>query len=251
MPSWSSVIVGAVVVGALVGAAQQDGVPEEPPVAEQPVAEQPVSEPPVSEVDQVRAMLPPDGSTRIALTFDDGPDPQWTPQVLDVLARHEALATFCVVGDQVAGREQLLRRIQAEGHALCNHTTSHDYGLPVRDPAQIRAQIAGTTEIIAAAAPEAAVSAFRAPGGRFDPAVVAQAQELGLDSWSWSVDSRDWDTTDSNAIVTRVLDGIGPDAVVLLHDGGGNRAATVAALDELLPVLASVGYEFVTLPDVS
>jgi peptidoglycan/xylan/chitin deacetylase (PgdA/CDA1 family) len=251
VPSWSSVIVGAVVVGALIGAAQQDGAPDEPPVAEQPVAEQPVVDPPVVEVDQVLSTLPPDGSARIALTFDDGPHPQWTPQVLDVLARHDAVATFCVVGEQVTGRDQLLRRIHAEGHALCNHTTSHDYGLPVRDPAEIRAQIAETTDVIVAAVPEASVSAFRAPGGRFDRTVVAQAQALGLDSWAWSVDSRDWDTTDPDEIVTRVLDGVGPDAVVLLHDGGGDRAATVAALDELLPVLASVGYQFVTLPDVS
>jgi peptidoglycan/xylan/chitin deacetylase (PgdA/CDA1 family) len=244
------VLVGAVIVGALLGAAQNgdDGSrPEAGSVSTQQPSDQ------SSGGTAVRSTLPeqPDSAApRIALTFDDGPHPRWTPQVLDVLARHDATATFCVVGEQVAGREQLIERIQAEGHVLCNHTAGHDYALPARDPQQVQAEIEGVNALLRAVVPDASVTAFRAPGGRFSPEVVAAADSLGLDSWLWSVDSQDWRTDDPDEIVARVLDRVAPDAVVLLHDGGGARSATVAALEEIVPVLSSVGYEFVGLPDI-
>ena len=287
MPSWPAVIVGAVVVGALLGAAQNGDVdlsvtapsdatePETPLEAEQsevPAGDdtretaQPSDEasdeasdepsdklsdeptPSPSWPPQVRATLPPQPSPRVALTFDDGPHPEWTPQVLDVLARHDALATFCVVGEQIPGNEDVLRRIHAEGHRLCNHTAGHDYGLPARPPTQIRDEIASVSDQISRVVPEAEVVVFRAPGGRFTTDVVDVAADLGMTSWAWSIDPMDWRTTETSVIVTSVLDAVAPDAVILLHDGGGDRSATVAAVAELVPVLASVGYEFVTLP---
>lgn len=264
MPSWPSVVVGAIAVGALLGAAQKDAgddtpdPPEAPVVADAP-GEQPLEQPlpsptsvqPPRWPQSVRVTLPPQGTARIALTFDDGPSSQWTPQVLDVLARNDVVATFCVVGDQVSGNEQVLRRIHAEGHVLCNHTMSHDYGLPTRQAERIRSEISATADLITAVVPDAELFAFRAPGGRFDPDVVQTAAALGLDSWAWSIDPQDWNTTDSDSIVTATLDRVAPDAVVLLHDGGGDRSATVAALEEIIPVLRSVGYEFVGLPDLT
>lgn len=290
MPSWPAVIVGAVVVGALLGAAQKADVDpgavlspdlappletppvearpaETPPVENSPVESSPAPSPPaVLEVGpestwppQVRTTLVPQlepqqapgQAPRVALTFDDGPHPEWTPQLLDVLARHDASATFCVVGEQIESNADVLRRIHAEGHALCNHTAGHDYGLPARSPETIRDEIATVSDQIAELVPDAEVTAFRAPGGRFTPELVDAAAGLGLTSWAWSVDPMDWRTTETDAIVSSVLDAVAPDAVILLHDGGGDRSATVAAVAEIVPVLQTVGYEFVTLPDSS
>lgn len=198
----------------------------------------------------VRTTIRTDG-LQVALTFDDGPHPRWTPAVLDELARHGVTATFCVVGDQVPGNEALVERIVADGHVLCNHTMSHDYGLPVREPDRIRAEIADLADQLDRIVPEADVTVFRAPGGRFADPVITAADAEGLTPWGWSIDPRDWQADGSEAaagaIVTTVLDQIGPGAVVLLHDGGGDRQATVAALAELVPLLQSVGYEFVGL----
>lgn len=255
MPTWPSVIVTAAAIGVVLGAAQQD----EPITG---VAGSETDQPRESaDVDPARPSearwpvgvyesLPAATAFQIALTFDDGPDPRWTPQVLDVLARHDAVATFCVIGEQVAGNEDLVRRVISEGHALCNHSMTHDYGLAAEDAETVSGEIATVTGLLEQAAPQVDVTAFRAPGGRFGPVVVDQARAQGLDSWAWSVDARDWDGRGADSIVTTVLDGVAPGAVVLLHDGGGDRSATVAAIDEVLPVLASVGYSFVTLPDM-
>jgi peptidoglycan/xylan/chitin deacetylase (PgdA/CDA1 family) len=265
VPSWPAVVVGAVVVGALLGAAQKADV--DPGGALGPAVAPPVETPPAvlegaSESTwppQVRTTLPaqrapqqaPQQAPRVALTFDDGPHPEWTPRLLDVLARHDASATFCVVGEQIAASSDVLRRIHSEGHALCNHTAGHDYGLPARSPETIRDEIATVSDQIAQLVPDAEVTAFRAPGGRFTPEVVDAAAGLGLMPWAWSVDPMDWRTTETDAIVSSVLDAVAPDAVILLHDGGGDRSATVAAVAEIVPVLQSVGYEFVTLPITS
>ena len=270
MPSWPAVIVGAVVVGALLGAAQKDdadpGATPAIPATETPAAEAEQTQAPEQDdeldtdarreqpgispswPEQVRTTLPPDESPRVALTFDDGPHPEWTPQLLDVLAMHAVPATFCLVGDQVTGNEEVVRRIHAEGHRLCNHTVSHDYGLPARPAEQIRDEIAGVSDQISQVVPDADVVVFRAPGGRFTADVVDAAADLGMTSWAWSIDPLDWRTTETSVIVTSVLDAVAPDAVILLHDGGGDRSATVAAVAEIVPVLQSVGYEFVTLP---
>jgi len=266
VPSWPTVVVSAVVIGGLLGAAQAGGrtpaqssatpsalsSPSTSADATRGHARTALPSPDASAwPDTVRQTLPPEQPPRIALTFDDGPDPRWTPQILDVLAAHGAVATFCVVGEQVTGREALLRRVAEEGHVLCNHTSTHDYGLPARDPERLESEIARVNEQITEAVPGVTVHAFRAPGGRFDDTVVAAARGLGLTSWGWSSDPQDWQSNEADAIVAAVLDGIGPDEVVLLHDGGGDRSATVEAVGELVSVLSSVGYEFVGLPDVT
>lgn len=255
MPSWPSVILTAVAIGVVLGAAQDDQPTEVSAGAQADQPRESANPDPGQPPDTrwpvgVHSSLPPTTAFQVAFTFDDGPDPRWTPQVLDVLARHDAVATFCVIGEQVPDNEHLLRRIVNEGHALCNHSMTHDYGLAAEDANTVSGEIVAVTRLLEQAAPQVDVAAFRAPGGRFGPVVVDQARAQGLDPWAWSVDSHDWDGRDADSIVTAVLDGVAPGAVVLLHDGGGDRSATVAALDEVLPVLSSVGYAFVTLPDM-
>ncbi|GAA1766453.1 polysaccharide deacetylase family protein [Luedemannella helvata] len=179
------------------------------------------------------------GTRGVALTFDDGPDPRWTPDVLGLLRRYRVRATFCLVGREAARHPRLVRAIAAGGHTLCNHSWRHDLDLGRRSPAAIRADLVATTRAIERAAPGATVHYFRQPGGRWRERVVAAARGLGMTSLHWSVDARDWRRPGRRAIVGITLRHTGPGSIILLHDGGGVRAGTVAALRELLPSLTS------------
>lgn len=183
------------------------------------------------------------GDRVVALTFDDGPDPHWTPRVLDLLRRHGAVATFCVVGSQVARHEDLVRAVAAAGMRLCDHSRSHDEQLSTRPPAQIAGEIVGTRDAIWAAA-DVHVGYFRAPGGYWSPELQRIAAENRMQPLGWSVDPRDWRQPGAAAIVETVQQQVRPGAVVLLHDGGGPRGQTVEALEQLLPWLIAQGYRF-------
>lgn len=183
------------------------------------------------------------GPPTVALTFDDGPDPTWTPQVLDVLRRHGAVATFCMVGSQMAKHPQLVAAVVAAGMRICSHSHSHDNGLAARSPAVIVSEILDVVDR-AAGVPGADVRYFRAPGGNWSAEILGDAAAHDLQPLGWSVDPRDWKRPGTDAVVQAVQAHVGPGAVVLLHDGGGNRAQTVAALDRLLPWLAAQGYSF-------
>ncbi|MER7455452.1 polysaccharide deacetylase family protein [Micromonospora sp. NPDC126480] len=174
------------------------------------------------------------GVQGVALTFDDGPDPTWTPQVLDRLRTARVPATFCVVGTQVRRHPELVRRIVREGHQLCNHSWRHDVDLGRRPVAEIRADLQRTTAAIRAAVPGAKVPFYRQPGGRWTPEVVKVAKELGMRSLHWTVDPRDWGKPPAATISKRVHGAVRPGGVVLLHDGGGDRAATLAACPALI-----------------
>ena len=122
----------------------------------------------------------------MALTFDDGPHPGWTPRLLDLLAQHRVKATFCVVGENVTWYPELVRRIVAEGHRLCNHSMHHD-DLGIVPEAKSRADILAADAAIAAAAPGATVPYFRAPYGDFGPSAKAGGK-LGHTPLGWVVD---------------------------------------------------------------
>jgi peptidoglycan/xylan/chitin deacetylase (PgdA/CDA1 family) len=196
------------------------------------------------------------GSTRhksgkhIALTFDDGPDPTWTPQVLDLLSQYRARATFCLIGTNAQAYPDLVRRIADEGHALCDHTMNHDDRLPNLPVDDRKAEIADCQDAITAAAPDATVRYFRAPEGNFsdhddpDPDSVQRiAARLGMQPLAWSVDTQDWTRPGTDAIVSAMQQTDGDD-VVLLHDAGGDRQQTLTALERILPWLVDQGYRF-------
>jgi peptidoglycan-N-acetylglucosamine deacetylase len=186
-----------------------------------------------------------DQSASVALTFDDGPSPTYTPQVLDILAEHDVPATFCLVGTNAIAHPELVQEIVDGGHTLCNHTVTHDMNLPNRDVEQIRREIAGAQDAIAAAVPGTEVPFYRAPGGAFAPNVQAVAMEYQLESLGWSLDPRDWAAPGAEAIRAAVVDGVIPGSIVLLHDGGGDQSGTVAALEGIIVALREAGYEFV------
>ncbi|WP_162606280.1 polysaccharide deacetylase family protein [Jiangella asiatica] len=201
---------------------------------------------PVAEVDSVgtRHLTGREGRT-VALTFDDGPHPDFTPQVLRILRDNEVTATFCVVGEMARNQPDLVREIVEQGHTLCDHTVSHDAKLPSRDESVIEDEIVGALAAIHDAVPDVEVPFYRAPGGNFAENVNAVAGELGQTPLGWSIDPGDWRKPGPRTIHDYVAEAIHPGAVVLLHDGGGDRSGTVAALPDLIQTLRVAGYEFV------
>jgi len=177
------------------------------------------------------------GSAAVALTFDDGPHPVHTQQTLDVLRQFGVKATFCLVGRNVVAHPELVRAIAADGHTLCNHSWSHDFGLGSYPPAAIRTDLTRTSEAIRAAAPGHPVSYYRQPGGFWTPAVVEVARELGMTSIHWTIDPADYFQPGAGSITATVTAQAVPGSVVLLHDAGGNRSGTVLALRTILPNL--------------
>lgn len=177
------------------------------------------------------------GVEQVALTFDDGPDPAWTPKVLDRLKAAKVTATFCLVGTQVRKHPDLVRRIVREGHQLCNHSWNHDLDLARRPVAEIRADLVRTNKEIRRAVPDAEVPFYRQPGGRWTAEVVRVAKQLDMRSLHWTVDPQDWAKPTAITIRKRVKRAARPGAVVLLHDGGGDRSATLAACPKLIAAL--------------
>jgi peptidoglycan/xylan/chitin deacetylase (PgdA/CDA1 family) len=182
------------------------------------------------------------GSKAVALTFDDGPDPAQTPKILKLLAQQHVHATFCLVGRNVAKHPELVRQIVAGGHTLCNHTWSHDLKLRKKPAAKIKADLARTNAAIRAAAPNAKIRYFRAPGGNFTPAVVAIAKQMGMGSLYWKVDPRDWYHPEGEThkqhrarVISRVEHNTHAGAIVLSHDYA--QPDTIAAYRTLVPWL--------------
>ncbi|MDH6115354.1 peptidoglycan/xylan/chitin deacetylase (PgdA/CDA1 family) [Kitasatospora sp. MAP12-15] len=198
------------------------------------------------------------GSMVMALTFDDGPSPQYTPQVLDVLRDNGVHATFFVCGDNIGLYPDVLRRIAAEGHTVGNHSWSHPDFVDLSDD-YVRDQIQRTQDAVENVVGRAPVL-FRAPYGNFTDSTLSICADLGLRPISWSVDPTDWANPGTDTIINRVLAGAATGAIVLNHDGteggdddppagtGGDRSQTVAALTSYLPQLISAGYTFTT-PD--
>lgn len=184
------------------------------------------------------------GPNAIALSLDDGPHPEYTPQVLAVLARYGITATFNMIGRQVGANLSLVREVAAAGHTITNHTWSHDEGLPKRSYAQVCAQIDQCNDALAEAGQHPTI--FRAPGGNWGPVVFEACAARGLRPVDWTVDPRDWDqprvTTDQ--IVRNVLTHTRAHDIILDHDGGGDRSRTVAALKIYIPILLERGFTF-------
>ncbi|MFJ8582752.1 glycosyltransferase [Micromonospora sp. NPDC093277] len=188
----------------------------------------------------------------IALTFDDGPDPTWTPRVLDVLRRHRTPATFFVIGSQVARHPELARRAVAEGHELGVHTFTHPDASLL--PGWRRRQEYAQTQQAIVAAAGVQTSLLRLPYSSEASAiddgnwpVVREAGRLGYLVAVNDTDSQDWARPGVDAIVRNMTPADGAGAVILLHDAGGDRSQTLAALERFIPAMRDRGYTFTTL----
>jgi len=201
------------------------------------------------------------GPKALALTFDDGPGPVYTGQVLALLRRHGVKATFFLIGENVESYPDVVRQILGDGHLVGNHTWSHpDLGRLSRS--RIREEIERTGELIARVGGMRPPTVFRAPGGFFPSASLEICGELGLRPVSWSVDPEDWSNPGTDVIIDRVLRRARTGSIVLEHDGclaappidpgsPADRSQTVAALADYLPRLIDAGYRFTTVAPVS
>jgi peptidoglycan-N-acetylglucosamine deacetylase len=183
----------------------------------------------------------------VALTFDDGPWPHTTAQILAILTERQAPATFFVVGRQVQRYPELVRQELAAGMAVGSHSYSHLQPFDRLPPARLRAEIVQGRRTLYPW--HVRLVGFRPPGGAAPPAVVAAAQEFGDRTVLWSVDPADWHPgVTANQLVQRVLTAARPGAIVLLHDGGGDRSATVAALPVIIDGLRRLGLTLTVVP---
>ena len=175
----------------------------------------------------------------VALTFDDGPDPRWTPQVLNILKQRKAKATFFVIGENAARYPALMARIHREGHTVANHTWRHGYA-DTMSSATLRNDLLRTSGTIRKTGAQQRICYFRPPGGRHNGVTDARVKALGMSTVMWSVDTQDWKRPGSLAIKSRAGAARSGD-IVLMHDGGGNRSQTVAALPGILLIYAQRG----------
>ncbi|APO70237.1 chitooligosacharide deacetylase (plasmid) [Rhizobium gallicum] len=198
------------------------------------------------------------GQRSVYLTFDDGPHPFCTPEVLDVLAEHRVPATFFVIGEYAADQPKLIQRMIAEGHEVANHTMTHP-DLSTCGPGEVQRQILEANRAITMASRQASVRHIRAPYGIWTEEVLTTAASAGLAAVHWSVDPRDWSLPGVDAIVDAVLGSIRPGAIVLLHDGcppselqpgtdASLRYQTIAALSSIIPALHDRGFVIRALP---
>jgi peptidoglycan/xylan/chitin deacetylase (PgdA/CDA1 family) len=183
------------------------------------------------------------GSTGVVyLTFDDGPSPDWTPQVLQLLAHYRAWATFFVLGRSAAAYPELVRRAYAAGHGIGNHTWNHSR-LTGLTGARLATEVGATSAAIQGIT-GAPVRCLRPPYASVDAASAHRIRALGLRLVLWDLDTNDWRRPGVGAIAGRVLGRVGSGDVVLLHDGGGNRSQTLAALQQVLAGLSARGFRF-------
>jgi peptidoglycan-N-acetylglucosamine deacetylase len=175
---------------------------------------------------------------RVALTFDDGPS-DYTPKILSILEHKHAKGTFFELGDQIPGRASTSRAILAAGDELANHSLHHE-----TKPG--RSSMAITDDRIRSAT-GFEPCLFRPPGGAYDARVVDDAASLGMKTVIWDVDPRDWSRPGAGAIYSRVVGAARPGSIVVMHDGGGDRSQTVAALPHIINALRRRGYRMVTV----
>jgi peptidoglycan/xylan/chitin deacetylase (PgdA/CDA1 family) len=177
----------------------------------------------------------------VALTFDDGPS-EYTSGFLQVLREKRVDGTFFEIGQEMPGREETMRQVLAEGNEIGDHTMNH-------------VEYPGYSEIAGAAARIEEYThfrpcLFRPPGGGVDSSVIATAGSLGMRTINWDVDPSDWTNPGSGAVYSRIVGAAQPGSIILMHDGGGDRSGTLAALPGIIDTLRARGYRFETVTEL-
>lgn len=179
---------------------------------------------------------------KIALTFDDGPDPVWTPQLLDGLKERGARASFFLMGKQAEAYPELVRRIHEEGHLIGNHTYSH-IQLTKSNRETFRAELQKTNKLLKEITGEE-VLFVRPPYGCWDKSLETELTMLPV---LWNIDPMDWCSSNVSGIVKKVTDKARENAIILMHD---EYSSTVTAALEIVDILQEQGYEFVTVEEL-
>ncbi|WP_163508260.1 polysaccharide deacetylase family protein [Fodinicola acaciae] len=256
MSNWARRVVALLAVGlVLIGLAGAN--------IAQPVVSLPIPGVPVAAVRPAGAAVPSPrlmpantvyeytGTAGIALTFDDGPSPIWTPKVLQVLAKYHVHAVFCMVGFRVREHPELVRAVAQAGHTLCNHTVNHDPSISRWSPRDIHRDLAENNQLITAASGGVRPRYFRSPQGLFTPRVVEEARRLGLASLGWRVTAFDWQSPPlpPKALARNVDIRVRPGSIVLMHDAGspGTHRHTLAALSIIIAYIQEHGWQTTAL----
>jgi len=177
----------------------------------------------------------------VALTFDDGPS-DYTDDVIRILVREKAKGTFFVLGNQIPGRERLLQRMLGWGFEIGDHSYSHPQFPSSGQLSITRNRIRKATGFTPCL--------FRPPYGAVNRDLIGRARTLGMMTINWDVDPRDWSTPGSGAIYSRIVGAAQPGSIILMHDGGGPRGQTVAALPDVIRTLRVRGYRFETVTEL-
>jgi peptidoglycan/xylan/chitin deacetylase (PgdA/CDA1 family) len=200
----------------------------------------------------------------IALTFDDGPNPDCTPRILEILARYQVKATFFMLGGNVAAHPEIARKVAQAGHAIGNHTFTHPC-LADCSPVEVTRELLQcqrTIREVIGVAPKV----MRPPFGTQNPASYLTARMMGYAIVNWSASGEDWQGNPAPVVTERVLADVQPGGIILLHDGleppphqaewrpgddlFQDRSATIEALPMIIEPLQGQGYQFVTLPEM-
>ncbi len=179
---------------------------------------------------------------KIAITFDDGPDPVYTPQLLDGLKERGAKASFFLMGKQAEAYPELVRRMQEEGHLIGNHTYSH-IQLNKKNRETFKAELVKTNDLLMEITGEE-VQFVRPPYGSWDKELETELTMLPV---LWTIDPTDWCSTNVSAIVKKVTGKAKENAIILMHD---EYASSVTAALEIIDILQKQGYEFVTVDEL-
>jgi peptidoglycan/xylan/chitin deacetylase (PgdA/CDA1 family) len=182
---------------------------------------------------------------QVALTFDDGPHPDYTPRLLAILKEHHVPATFFLVGEMAEQYPQLVRAEVADGHSIGNHTQHHFSLIKIPDD-DVPIEIKTCGEVLRSIVGWAP-RWFRPPGGEYDRQVAESAEALGYTMVLWTDDPGDYADPGDSAILSRTLKHVGNGGIILLHDG---VQETVDVLPQLIETLQKRGYEFVTVDEM-
>ncbi|PKM77107.1 MAG: polysaccharide deacetylase [Firmicutes bacterium HGW-Firmicutes-15] len=189
----------------------------------------------------------------VALTFDDGPDPEKTPVFLDSLEKYNAHATFFVIGNRAEKQPQILQDMAKRGHEIANHSYSHSYSrFSSNQTAIFKEEIDTAAALIEKITSQKPVL-FRPPGGYLSDNLVnlIKDEQLTVAYWTWQQDSKDWKVgTSGTTIANHIINNIKPGQIILLHDGASNGLETAKAVDILLDKLTKEGYQFVTMSEL-
>ncbi|WP_245667677.1 polysaccharide deacetylase family protein [Actinomadura macra] len=181
----------------------------------------------------------------LALTIDDGPHPEWTPQILDLLAEHQVKASFFMISEMAREYSGLARRVADAGHQVSNHSRTHPLPFDGLSPKKLRTEIVDAQKEIADIT-GVLPALFRAPGGGWSKRAHTLMREHGMLPVDWSIDPSDWQRPGARSIRRSMLQGKAGD-IILCHDGGGDRSQTVTALRTVVPKLKKRGLTFTAL----
>jgi peptidoglycan/xylan/chitin deacetylase (PgdA/CDA1 family) len=195
----------------------------------------------------LNAVKPNNKDKIIALTFDDGPWPKYTEQILDILKANNVKGTFFVIGKNMKNLPEVGKRIVTDGHIIANHTWHHWYH---RLSPSVAAKEIDDTEDIIYKVTGVRTNLFRPPGGVLGNGPAAYARGKNYSVIMWSADSHDYKRPAASRLLGNVMRFSKPGGIVLMHDGGGVRDSTVKALPEMIKKFKQQGYRFVTIPEM-